>query len=329
MRYLQRLAATAFVLTAATLIVFWTIKGTKPSGAAVLPILYSILGVSALIWVVAEGLNLRADRRSRRSGNDEMNSLMRRQFRSLKRQRRLRRLLGHAAPEEQPLPPPATPRERAQGDGKPQGLAVEYAPIRWDQINERPQAGEEPIPLEPWLEDRIAGHAGLVRQRSARGDKWFFAALAQWDVRNTHELLTRVAPDQVDGYYRGDGVPGYRPGQEEAYYERQHTWLVDKLRALRGGEATPSSGRDLVACGDELLRKVQMERREIERYGARPTADHMAHQFTDAARRWGADAGFPDEPPPLGGIQIAPAARLRRLETWLEPHLTAMARRAS
>lgn len=141
-------------------------------------------------------------------------------------------------------------------------------------------------------------------------------------------LVTGVAPEQVDGYYRGDGVPGYRPGEEEeAYYERQHAWLGDKLRALRGGETAPSSGGDRVARGDELLRKVQMEGRDIERYGAGPTADHMAHQFTDAARRCGADAGFPDEPPPLGGIQIAPAARPRRLEAWLEPQ--AMAGRAS
>jgi hypothetical protein len=327
-RYLQRGAATAFVLTAATLIVFWTIKDTTPSGAAVLPILYAVLGVSALIWVVAESLRLREERRSRLSGNDKMNHLIRRQWRALNRGRLLHRLVNRSASGEKPIPEPTMWPRRDHGQDQ-QPSAVEHGPIRWDQINERPQAGEEPIPLEPWLEDRIAAYEALVRQRTARGDKWFFEALAQWDVRNTHELLTRVAPDQVDGYYRGDGVPGYRLGEEEAYYERQHAWLIDKLRALRGGEAAPSSGRDLVARGDELLRKVQMERREIERYGARPTADHMVHQFTDAARRWGADAGFPDEPPPLGGIQMAPAARLRRLEAWLEPHLTAMARRAS
>ncbi len=172
-----------------------------------------------------------------------MNSLIRRQFRGLKRQRRLRRLLGRSAPEEQPVPAPAMPPGRAQGDGSQQKVAVEHEPIRWDQINERPQPGEEPIPLEPWLEDRIAEHAALVRQRGVRGDQWFFAALGQWDVRNTHELLTRVAPDQVDGYYRGDGIPGYRPGEEEAYYDRRLGWLQDKLQALRGGEPTRSTAR--------------------------------------------------------------------------------------
>lgn len=184
--------------------------------------------------------------------------------------------------------------------------------------------------MEPWLEDRISAHAELVGQRPARGDQWFFQALAQWDVRNTHELLTRVAPDQVDGYYRGDGVPGYRLGHEEAYYERQLSWLQDKLRLLQDGTGARRSARqDLAARGDELLRKIQMERFGIERDGARPTAEHMANEYTNAARQWGADAGFPDEPPPLGGIEMAPAARLRRLEAWLEPHVAAVTRLAS
>jgi hypothetical protein len=328
MRYLQGLAATVFGLTAATLAVFWTVKDTKPSGDAVLPILYAVLGASALIWLVAEILKVRADRRAGRSGHDEMNRLMRGQFRALKRSRRLRSLMGRSASEEKPASLPAAPPRDAEGPGQHR-MVVDHEPIRWDQISERPPAGEEPIPLEPWLEDRIAAHAELVRQRPARGDQWFFAALGQWDVRNTHELLTRVAPDQVDSYYRGGGVPGYRTGHEEAYYERQLAWLQDKLRALREGVVAPSPGRDLVHRGDELLRKVQGERREIERFGARPTADHMTHEYTDAARRWGADAGFPDEPPPLGGIQMAPAAGLRRLEAWLEPHVAAVTRLAS
>ena len=243
MRYLQRGAATAFLLTAAALIVFWTVKDTKPSGAAVLPILYAVLGASGVIWGAAEWLRLRGEHRSRRSGNDEMNRLIRRQWRRLKRERLLRRLLGRPAPEERPAseerPSPAPPVPPLRDHpGEQLRSAVDHEPIRWDQINERPQPGEESTPLEPWLEDRLAAHAALVRQRAVRGDKWFFAALGQWDVRNTHELLTKVAPDQVDGYYRGDGIPGYQPGHEEAYYERQFAWLEDKLRALRGSEPT-------------------------------------------------------------------------------------------
>jgi hypothetical protein len=328
MRYLQRGAATAFAAVLAALLVFWTVMGTKPSGAAVLPILYAGLGGTVIIWLVAEARKVRADRRAGRSGHDEMNRLIRGQYRALKRSRRLSRLTGRSGPEEQSASPPVVASGAAE-DHRLRGVIVDHQPIRWDQISERPPAGEEPVPLEPWLEDRIAAHAELVRQRPARGDQWFFAALGQWDVRNTHELLTRVAPDQVDGYYRGGGVPGYRPGHEEAYYERQLAWLQDKLRVLREGVVASAPGQDLVHRGDELLRKVQGERREIERFGARPTTDHMAHQYTDAARRWGADAGFPDEPPPLGGIQMAPAARLRRLEAWLEPHVAAATRLAS
>lgn len=115
---------------------------------------------------------------------------------------------------------------------------VEHEPIRWDQINQRPRPGEEPIPLEPWLEDRIAAHAALARQRGTRGDTWFLGAMHHWEVRNTHELLTKVAPELVDGY-RGN-PPGHLPGQEEAYYDRQLARLTETLRQLRSPAATTS-----------------------------------------------------------------------------------------
>ncbi len=115
---------------------------------------------------------------------------------------------------------------------------VEHEPIRWDQISERPRPGEEPIPLEPWLEDRIAAHAALVRQRPTRGDTWFLGAIHHWEVRNTHELLTKVAPELVNDY-RGN-PPGHLPGQEEAYYDRQLAWLTETLRQLRSPAATTS-----------------------------------------------------------------------------------------
>ena len=62
MRYLQGGATTVFGLSAATLIVFWTVKDTKPSGSAVVPILVGALVASALIWVVAEFLKRRVRR---------------------------------------------------------------------------------------------------------------------------------------------------------------------------------------------------------------------------------------------------------------------------
>lgn len=43
-----------FALSVAVLILFWTVKDTKPSGSAVLPILYAVAGTSMLIWLIAE-----------------------------------------------------------------------------------------------------------------------------------------------------------------------------------------------------------------------------------------------------------------------------------
>ncbi len=60
-------------------------------------------------------------------------------------------------------------------------------------------------------------------------------------MRNTHELLTRVAPELVDKYYRGNGIPGYEPGQEEAYYERQLACLRETLNKLHGGSTTAAN----------------------------------------------------------------------------------------
>ncbi len=53
-RYVQRVAGTVFGLSLAALIVFWTVKGTKPAGSAALPILYGAAGAAALIWLLAE-----------------------------------------------------------------------------------------------------------------------------------------------------------------------------------------------------------------------------------------------------------------------------------
>ncbi len=62
-RYVQGAAGLVFGLTLGTLIVFWAVKETKPSGSAVLPILYGVLGACALIWLLAEILRRRERRR--------------------------------------------------------------------------------------------------------------------------------------------------------------------------------------------------------------------------------------------------------------------------
>jgi hypothetical protein len=109
-RYLQRAAAAAFLLTLAALAVFWTVKDTRPSGSAVLPILYAVLAVSAVTWLATERTRLRQDKARQRSGKDEMNRLIRRQCRSLQRRPFFQRLLRKPVGREQRLmetnPPP-------------------------------------------------------------------------------------------------------------------------------------------------------------------------------------------------------------------------------
>jgi len=107
---------------------------------------------------------------------------------------------------------------------------IEHQPIRWDDLGTRPVAGEETVALEPWLRERIATYERLSQQRPIRGERWWLGAMHQWDVRNTHELLTVVAPELVDGY-RGD-PPGHRRGEEEPYYRRQLAWLRSTLDRL-------------------------------------------------------------------------------------------------
>lgn len=53
MQYLQRVAGAVLGLSFAALLTFWTVKGTQPSGSAVLPILYAVIGTSAAIWLAA------------------------------------------------------------------------------------------------------------------------------------------------------------------------------------------------------------------------------------------------------------------------------------
>ena len=61
-----------------------------------------------------------------------------------------------------------------------------------------------------------------------------------------------------------------------------------------------------------------MERTMIEHYGRQTGQEHMLGEWTDAARRWGADAGFVTEPPPSGFFTTGqPAAQRKELEDWI------------
>jgi hypothetical protein len=52
MRYLRQTVGAVFGVTFAALIPFWIVKGTQPSGHAVLWVLYGILLASGAIWIV-------------------------------------------------------------------------------------------------------------------------------------------------------------------------------------------------------------------------------------------------------------------------------------
>jgi hypothetical protein len=220
-QYAQRAAGTVFVLTAGALVVFEAVKDTKPSGDAVLPVLWGACGASAVIWLVAEGVQLRAERAKATSGSDAMNRLIRRQFRNMKRRRFWRRALRR----------PVSPREIRLP------IATPSTP------------DHSPSPLEAWLEERLRDQAAIERERGVRGEREYLARMQAWDAQNVYELAgidpdtlvvnrsVAIAPGLTDSY-RGS-PPGHPPGveHERAYCERQVAWLKDTLRRLHGGDA--------------------------------------------------------------------------------------------
>ena len=185
-----------------------------------------------------------------------------------------------------------------------------HAPVRWDDLATRPRAGEEEMALEAWLEDRIAAHADLARQRAVRGDRWFLGALHSWDVRNTHELLTKVAPELVSGY-RGD-PPGHPPGQETKYYDRQVDWLRRTLKCLRRASDARESellvrlyregeqlrARILVSSSSlvgDLIRGTANERQMERERAALDWSDRVAEALADDFQAtWSAVATLPE-----------------------------------
>jgi hypothetical protein len=76
--------------------------------------------------------------------------------------------------------------------------------------------------------------------------------------------------------------------------------------------------RQLIERGEDLKGKVCMERIMIEHNGRQIAQEHMLKEWTDAARRWGTDAGFATEPPPIGFFPTGPPAAQRKvLEDWI------------
>jgi len=62
-RYLRGVLGTTCTLVFGTLILFWAVKGTKPSGSAVFPIFYAVLVFTALLLLAVEIVSRRGTRK--------------------------------------------------------------------------------------------------------------------------------------------------------------------------------------------------------------------------------------------------------------------------
>jgi hypothetical protein len=111
MQHLQRAAGKVFVLILGALLVFWTVKGTKPSGSTVLPILYGVSIGSALIWLLATWLRWRESKHRKTPDDVALNrvTLLREQYsKGGSLQRRLVVAAGF----------PETPEQQAEEDDR-------------------------------------------------------------------------------------------------------------------------------------------------------------------------------------------------------------------
>jgi hypothetical protein len=93
----------------------------------------------------------------------------------------------------------------------------------------------------------------------------------------------------------------------------------------RNKEKDAERQRELIGRGEDLKRRVGMERTMIERTGRQTAQEHMLKEWTDAARDWGAAAGLATEPPPIGfSLTGQPAAQRKALEKWIGECLDAL-----
>ncbi|MGA9286410.1 MAG: hypothetical protein WBV85_13320 [Solirubrobacteraceae bacterium] len=97
-----------------------------------------------------------------------------------------------------------------------------------------PTEATEPLThLEQWLQERGRAASTVARQRAVRGDKWYFRNMAEWDNKNTFELMLGKAPELVDSYRADvrspeqvDGVgPSHDTKEQERYYAQRLAWL--------------------------------------------------------------------------------------------------------
>jgi hypothetical protein len=120
-------------------------------------------------------------------------------------------------------------------------------------------AADAMTPLERWLDERIAEHAILARERSVRGDRAYLERMGSWDTRNVDELsgglVSRkaaepIGPELVSGYRADPRDPERVDGIEEPHSSGSKTpttpvaWNGSRRRSASFGRgARPPQGR--------------------------------------------------------------------------------------
>jgi hypothetical protein len=177
-----------------------------------------------------------------------------------------------------------------------------------DQLREQhaiAEIGPEPSPLERWLNARLAAADILARQRAARGDRWYFDAMSDWDTTNVKRMAfgegarDALAPELVEGYReeprtgQADGIyPPQDAAEYDRYYEQRKAWIRATIEALRTGTIEPPEPapeipekhrEELQAIADGLDNRLTLERRSVyaprSGSGTQPVAQSFRAHF--------------------------------------------------
>lgn len=166
-----------------------------------------------------------------------------------------------------------------------------------------------PSPLEEWIRQRLHDADELARQRDARGDKWYFSAMSDWDTTNVDLMGVNkterpaLAPELVN-QYRSDPRTGHTDGvypphddaEHDRYYQQRKASLNQILEALRAGTNEPRESEpeipkehreELQALAAGLEDRLSLERRTtyapLKADGSRPIAQSFRTHFPQLA----------------------------------------------
>lgn len=246
MQYVQRAAATGFALTAGALILFATVKGTKPSGAAVLPILWIGAVASPVIWGLAEWFKVRDESESAKTGSQKMNRLIYRQWRALKRRRRLRRLLRRP-PEVEHI---VVPGLRTSNIPAPQ-VRLQLAGSQ-----DPPKSGATSSIQDMRREAARRAVQGTPQERKLHDLQQQVQALSE---RDDQRPVSDAHRDTLKGVART--LRSYLDASQHAYYGG----LDDERQAQAFEEHFPDvAGR--ITAWNEQIAALEAERRELQEW---------------------------------------------------------------